>query len=196
MARPRSVTPEQEEQVRGMAARGEPYRAIGEVLGLSAATVSRIVTAPPDRPPAVVVTRTRSVAPRPSPRPADESTPVPPEPTLLDPIVVPEDPREIQRQDWRYYEELKVELRHRAKLELQRVPPNLRGYGALLKASQDAEERAAELRPPTPPDPDKDPTYRVAARQLTTYLEALVAKAERAEPIPPRDLPPTQPVAA
>jgi hypothetical protein len=199
MARPRSVTPEQEDQVRGMAARGEPYRAIGEALGLSAATVSRIVTAPPERAPGVVTTSARPIARRPPPR-ASEGPPItaepePPRPPLQ-PIVVPEDPREIQRQDWRYYEELKVELRQRARVELERVPPNLRGYRDLLKASREAEGRAAELRPPAAPDPETDPTYRNEARRLVTYLDHLVSAVERGEPVPTRTVPPTEPVAA
>lgn len=199
MARPRSVTPEQEEQIRGMAARGETYRAIGEVFGLSAATVSRIVTPPADRQPAMVVTSgTRPfVGRRPPPPPplspslpaaTEESSPAEDEP----PIAVSEDPRELAREDWLYYERLKMSLRRRADREL--AQDNVKGYQLLLREARAAEERARELRPPAPPNPETDPTYRAEARKLATYLEALVAAAERGEPIPTRTLEHVEPV--
>jgi hypothetical protein len=200
MPPPRRVTPEQEEQIRGMASRGETYRAIGEVFGLSAATVSRIVTPPAERQPAMVgtvgarpfVARRDGAAP--SPPPATASGAPPPSAEEEAPIVVPEDPRELAREDWLYYERLKMSLRRRADRELGR--DNVKGYQLLLREARSAEERAQELRPPAPPDPDTDPTYRAEARKLATYLEALVSAAERGEPIPTRTLEHVEPVAA
>lgn len=185
-----------------MVRRGETCRGIEAVLraegiAISFATVSRIAsrlnatsTAPPPPPPA------RAVVP---PRPAPPPSAAPPEEVAAegdpaaDPaadIEISEDPRELQKGHWLYYERLVVLLRRRAERELGR--DNLRGYQALLGEARKAEERAAELRPPAPPDPEKDPTYCKAAQALTSYLEALVSAAEGGKPLPPRELPATE----
>ncbi len=197
---PRSTTPEQEDLIRGMAARGESFRAIAEVVGVSAATVSRIVSPPEGRKAQGVATargfaegrRARPQLPPPSAPPNDDAVPKKAkEPE--EPITVSEDPRELQREDWLYYEHLKVRLRRRADAELEQG--NVKGHKLLLDAARAAEERAAKLRPPAPPDPERDPTYQNEARRLTTLLEHLVAAVERGEPVPARELDPTEPIA-
>lgn len=199
---PRSTTPEQEDQIRGMAARGETYRAIGEALGISAATVSRILSPPPGR---VVPTTSSPVPPRrtATSHPRQTSSPVRVEELAASveenvpraaeqPITVSEDPHELARDDWLYYERLKMSLRCRADRELAK--DNMKGYQLLLREARAVEERARELRPPAPPDPETDPTYRAEARKLATYLEALIAAAERGDPLPTRTLEHVEPV--
>lgn len=212
MPRRRHVSAEQEEAIRGMAARGITYREIGETIGISASLVSRIVTPPATREPAFVGAPPAHAAPHslvafPAPRPrpptqpraapsaaadhqANEGAthPVEPEPEPE----VSDDPRELARQDWLHYERLKLKLRRRADGELAKG--NIKGYQLLLRESLAAEKRAMQLRPVPPPDPDTDPTYRAEARKLAQYLEALVVANERSEPEPSRELPPTVPV--
>lgn len=213
MPRRRHVSAEQEEAIRGMAARGMTYRDIGETIGISASLVSRIITPPATREPAFVGVPPVHAAPQslvafPPPRPRPPTQPraaaaadhhanegVNAPPSEVEPEQEPEvsdDPRELARQDWLHYERLKLKLRRRADGELAK--DNIKGYQLLLRESLAAEKRAMQLRPVPPPDPDTDPTYRAEARRLAQYLEALVVANERSEPEPERTLPPTQPV--
>lgn len=181
-----------------MAARGEPYDAIcdtfrrEEGISLDKATVSRIVArvkgtaAPvlrgPPRTPSRAATRPE----------AEEPTPVEPEPEEA--IVISDDPRVLMREDWLWYEHQKVKLRRQA--EAERRIGNMRGYRDLLQEARRAEERATELRPPAPPDPNSDPSYQMASAGLISELEAVVEALEKGRPAPPRELPAVEPVAA
>jgi hypothetical protein len=192
-----SLSPELRDRVLGMFARGETVRGIeatlrAEGIVVSDSTISRAVSG------ANVVNTTTRPIPKPSPplvpshvEPRAEE---PEHEATLRPTLSTEDPRELARADWLYYEQLKLELRARAESELRQK--NLRGYRDLLREARIAEERATELRPPVPPDPAKDPSYLASARDLTTYVAALVERAEQGRAMPERTLPPLQPIAA
>ncbi|MBK9263046.1 MAG: hypothetical protein IPM54_24990 [Polyangiaceae bacterium] len=98
----------------------------------------------------------------------------------------------LQRDDWLFYERQKLELRRRAEREY--TGANLRGYRDLMREARAAELRAIELRPPAPPDPDKDPTYVRETRKLIDDLETCVKNLEAGGELPARTLPPTLPL--
>jgi len=104
------------------------------------------------------------------------------------------DPTKLAERDWLWYEEeiLRVRSLARQMFELKEY----KHYNDLLAKAEKLERRAKELRPPAPPNPDKDPTYRAEARRLENYLEALVSAAEQGQPLPERTLPPTEAIAA
>lgn len=52
-------------------------------------------------------------------------------------------------------------------------------YAGLVKLEGELAARVAELTPPPPPDPEKDPTNAIAAAEVRTRLERLVARAEQ-----------------
>lgn len=170
-------------------------RAIADILKaegivVSFATVSRIVSPPrPRRAPAAPRLPPQALPPR-TPEPAPVAATTEPEP----PVKVSDDPAELQREDWLFYERQKLELRRRAETEYQN--DNLRGYRDLMREARAAEERAVELRPPAPPDPDKDPTMRREARALVDDLEKTVRNLELGGEVLPRTLPPLAPIAA
>jgi hypothetical protein len=176
-----------------MSARGDDCRGIAaklktEGIELHFTTISRILK---NRVRGNGHTTTRHTTYTPSPAPADNSH----NETLIEErIVIPDDPRELAKQDWLYYEKLKEKLRRRADVEFNKE--NLRGARDLLREAQAAEKRAEELRPPIPPDPMKDPAYVAAAHDLTTYIEHLVLRAECGEAIPERTFPSIEPKTA
>ncbi len=182
------------DRIRGMHERGEDSRSIAaslekEGIVLAHTTIWRFLQKPVDEPlirggtTSKPARKTSSHNTTPSESPVDDIV-----------VTVSDDPRVLERGDWMFYETSKEKLRIQA--ETERAKGNIRGYQALLKLAEAAEKRARQLRPPVPPDPNKDPTYLSAARDLTSYLEHLVKKAEQGEPIPARTIPPVEPIAA
>lgn len=179
------------DRIRGMHERGEDSRSIAATLEregivLAHTTIWRFLQKPIDEPlirggtaKAAQKTASQNVAPGPFPE------------EII--VTVPDDPRALERADWMFYETSKEKLRVQA--ETERIKGNIRGYQALLKLAEAAEKRARQLRPPVPPDPNKDPTYLAAAQDLTSYLEHLVKKAEQGEAISERTMPPVEPIA-
>lgn len=175
-------------------------RLAGTRYACGKSTVSRIIrahsilppTPRPSRRPVAEQASAEEVATQPDQTPRQSFLAGLPEP---DPEELAErDPAKLRERDWRHYETSVLQLRACARSALQRN--DLKAYRDFEAAARVAQVEANKLRPPTPPDPETDPTYRTAAAQLVAYLSELVKKAERGEPLPPRELPPTIPVAA
>jgi hypothetical protein len=208
---PSKFDPSLIDRVNGLYSKGETARSIEAILreegiDISYPTIHRMRAKNGTAKPKVLVGAPRVPIPRPRPpKPEPAPTPtvfegLPPEEAeipieievLEEPIDLPDDPRQLAKDDWQYYERLKIRLRRQADRELQKN--NLRHYRDLLREARVAEERAQELRPPVPPDPNSDPSYLAAARDLVAYVEALVSRAERGEAVPPRSLAPIEPM--
>ena len=124
-----------------------------------------------------------------------KSAPTPdPLPPIEDHALEERDPARLALRDWRWYEEEILRVRALARRMFERQ--EFKHYNDLLTKAEKLERRAKDLRPPTPPNPDTDPTYRAEARRLEKYLEALVTAAEQGQPLPERTLPPTEAIAA
>lgn len=185
------MSPELQDRIVGLFNRGETQRSIEELLRaeghkISDSTISRIGKARRGPTPlgysAYGPVRQPLLVPPPAPEPSEPLPPI-----KLD----SEDPRELARGDWLYYERLKLELRQLAKRELDKN--NHRGFEIYTRLAEQSEKRAAILRPPVPPDPHSDPAYLAASRDLNAYLEALVTRAEQNAPLGERELPPVKP---
>jgi hypothetical protein len=213
MGRPQKLSEELKDRVRGMFGRGESCRTIADALQAEGiqihfTTVSRIVSPPAGAAPRVHREPPTEYGVRGRKKPSPQPPSAPPEPVPIEavnsaseathipdkPIDINEDPRILAREDWLYYERLKIKLRQLADTELAKN--NMRGHRDLLNGAQAAEKRAAELRPPIPPDPHSDPAYLGASRKLTDYISELVRRAEQGQPIPERTSPPMEPHAA
>ncbi len=193
------MTPEQRDRIATLHASGYSCRSAAETLAHEGIAVGKSAINDEYK-------RIRSGAPVPPQvvrAPPPLITASPRAPTRAEPSPLPtideaerdeRDPTRLAERDWRWYEEEILRVRSLARRMFEQN--EFKHYNDLLAKAEKLERRAKDLRPPAPPNPDKDPTYRAEARRLENYLEALVLAAEQNSPLPERTLPPTEAIAA
>jgi hypothetical protein len=190
------VTPQQQERIVQLQAGGYSVRDAADVLKAEGIALGKSAVGDEYRrirlghPSTAAHPTYRAPAPQPQRQPK-ELEPLPPvdEGELLE-----RDPARLAERDWHWYEAEVLSVRALARHML--AQREFKHYNDLLAKAEKLERRAKELRPPAPPNPDSDPTYRAEARRLVSYLDALVSAAETNAPLPERTLPPTVAIAA